>query len=159
MIFKSKDMHKIHEDWRKMSKSDQELIQEAINMLDRAYAPYSGFHVGSALRTKNGHIYTGCNQENASYPLCMCGERVALYNAGSQESDICVTDLVIVVRHKSKEVKKQAAPCGACRQVISEFEDRGQHPIRILIKADDPSILEFAGIKELLPYSFDSSFL
>ena len=65
-----------------LNKSDKILIEKAIVALDRAYAPYSKFYVGAAARLESGQIVLGANQENASYPLCMCGERVALYNAG-----------------------------------------------------------------------------
>lgn len=153
------EKHVLHPDYTLLSKQDQELIERAITMLDRSYAPYSGFNVGSALRTKSGNIYTGCNQENAAYPLCMCGERVALYTAGAAEENVCVDTIAITVRHKEKGVEKPAAPCGGCRQVISEFETRGNHPIRILLKADGPEIIEFKNSNDLLPYSFNGTFL
>lgn len=154
-----KKIYTKHDDWKTMSSDDQALLKTAIGMLDISYAPYSGFNVGAAVRNMNGNTYKGCNQENASYPLCICGERVALFNAGANEEQVRITDLAIVVRHQSKPVDTPATPCGACRQVISEFEQRGKNDIRILLKADGPEIYEFKSIKDLLPYSFDSSFL
>ncbi|MBK9257400.1 MAG: cytidine deaminase [Saprospiraceae bacterium] len=142
-----------------LTEQDKELISTAESMLKRAYAPYSHFHVGAAVRLTNGEIYVGCNQENASYPLCMCGERVALYNAGANRPDVPVETLAILVQNQKQPVPEPASPCGACRQVIYEFEMRHNHPIRILLKADGKEIYEIPSGKHLLPMGFDSSFL
>lgn len=147
------------ENYKTLPAEDQALIDQAIAMLDASYAPYSHFNVGAAVRTADGRIFKGCNQENAAYPLCMCGERVALYNAGAEAPDQSVKTLAIVVRHKSKPVKSIATPCGACRQVISEFEQRGKSDIRLLLKSDGPEVVTFDSIKELLPFSFNGDVL
>ena len=138
---------------------DMALIGEAHKMLDSAYAPYSNFHVGAAARLVDGSIYTGANQENASYPLCMCGERVALYNAAVYKPGVAVDTLAILVRNPNKPVLTPASPCGACRQVIAEFEGRYNHPIRILLKAESDMIYEFHSGGDLLPLGFNGSFL
>lgn len=137
----------------------QEAMKKAIDMLEKAYAPYSGFHVGAAAVTKSGKIYPGCNQENASYPLCICGERVALYNAGAYEHDNPVVLLAIVCRSSKMKIKKPVSPCGACRQVITEFEERHGTPIEILLKADGDLIYRLKSGADLLPFLFDSSWL
>jgi cytidine deaminase len=91
----------------------EELITLAREVREKAYAPYSGFAVGAALRTVSGHVYTGCNVENASYGLSICAERVAVGKAVS-EGDRCFETLAVVSQ-------SMASPCGACRQVLAEF--------------------------------------
>lgn len=149
----------IYENMNELSPQDNELMTTAIQQLDHAYAPYSNFHVGAAVRLGNDLIFPGCNQENASYPLCMCGERVALYNAASHHPKVLVESLAITIKNTKQYIEKPVSPCGACRQVIAEFEQRHNHPIRILLKSDGPKVYEIRGISGLLPLGFDGSFL
>ncbi|MBK9149607.1 MAG: cytidine deaminase [Saprospiraceae bacterium] len=151
--------YKVYQHSVELSELDMALIGEAIKMLDFAYAPYSNFHVGAAARLTDGSIYTGTNQENASYPLCMCAERVALYNAAVHKPSTGVDALAIVVRNPHNPVMTPASPCGACRQVIAEFENRYNHPIRLLLKAESDVIFEFDNMSDLLPLGFNGSFL
>ncbi len=120
----------------------RELIPIAKKASEKAYAPYSGFKVGAALLTKSGKIYQGCNVENASYSLTNCAERTAIFSAvadGEREFSALVvftnTDILF-------------APCGACRQVLSEFGNE----IEILIVSKDKE--KVTTIKELLPLGF-----
>ena len=120
----------------------RELIPIAKKASEKAYAPYSGFKVGAALLTKSGKIYQGCNVENASYSLTNCAERTAIFSAvadGEREFSALVvftnTDVLF-------------APCGACRQVLSEFGNE----IEILIVSKDKE--KVTTIKELLPLGF-----
>lgn len=138
---------------------ERSAVQLAVDMLDKAYAPYSHFHVGAAVVTASGKLYPGCNQENASYPLCICGERVALYNAGAHEHDVAIDILAITCRSKDKAIDKPISPCGACRQVISEYEQRHQKAITILLKGDGDIIYKIVGASHLLPYFFDNTYL
>lgn len=142
-----------------LSEMEQKAMQSAVEMLDKAYAPYSNFYVGAAAVSATGAIYPGCNQENASYPLCICGERVALYNAGAYEHDVPVVLLAIVCRSKDKAVPKPVSPCGACRQVITEFEERHGQSMVILLKGDGDTIYRVASGSKLLPFLFDGSYL
>ncbi len=93
----------------------EELVQAALEARDRAFAPYSGFRVGAALRLSNGEICTGCNVENASYGLTICAERVAIFKAVS-EGHLKFSELCVVA-----DSPELTAPCGACRQIIWEF--------------------------------------
>lgn len=138
---------------------DRSLVDKAVAMTDTAYAPYSGFLVGAAALLSNGVILGGCNQENASYPLCMCGERVALYNAAANYPNETVVSLAIVARNPKKKLTQPVSPCGACRQVIAEYESRYGADIRIILKGETADIIEFNSVKELLPYGFDDTFL
>jgi cytidine deaminase len=126
----------------------EELVYEAMQARSLSYSPYSRFAVGAAVLTKDGQLFLGSNIENASYPLSMCGERNAIYNAychGYTRDDI--EALAIVA-----DTEEPVSPCGACRQVLSE-----------LLNSDTPiylgnlrgEILE-TNIEDLLPYAFDS---
>ncbi len=137
----------------------QELINSAKRQLKRAYAPYSNFYVGASLLLDNGNIYHGCNQENASYPLCMCAERVALYGAGASESEFTIKALAITASYPTKPLKEVCMPCGACRQVIQEFEMRQNSKISLYLTSENNEIVAIQGIEVLLPHSFNKDLL
>ncbi len=142
-----------------LSEEDRILMSVAIAQLEHAYAPYSKFHVGAAVRLVNGEIFTGSNQENASYPLCMCGERVALYNAAADRPHVAMATLAITIRNQRLAINKPVSPCGACRQVIAEYENRHGHKIKILLKSDSDEIYEINSVADLLPLGFNGTFL
>ena len=158
-IINSSFEYKLYESLNQLSIDDKSLVELAVSQLENAYAPYSNFQVGAAVRLINGDTFVGCNQENASYPLCMCGERVALYNAGANQPKTAVESLAITIKNLNQYIDKPVSPCGACRQVISEFEFRHNHKIRILLKSDGDSIYEISSIADILPLSFNGSFL
>lgn len=149
----------IYENISELSEVEQAVMQKAIEMLDNVYAPYSGFYVGSGVMTNSGSIYGGCNQENASYPLCICGERVALFNAGANEPRTPIKVLAIVCHNPNNKVEKPVSPCGACRQVIAEFEKRHNQTFPILLKGDSEMIYKLESGSDLLPFGFDNSYL
>ncbi len=120
-----------------------ELIEIAKQAMKHAYAPYSHFKVGAALITDTGHIYTGCNIENASYGATNCAERTAIFKAIS-EGERHIKKIAIV-----SDVGKPATPCGICRQVLSEFMDSDG----IIILEIENKTKEFY-LKDLLPYCF-----
>lgn len=109
-------------------------IEEANKMLSKAYIPYSKFPVGAALVTKEGKIYTGCNIENASYGLCNCAERTAIFKAVS-EGERDFSYLVI-----TGETDGPISPCGACRQVIAEFCDPKMPVLLTNVKGDEKEV-------------------
>ncbi len=120
------------------------LIDAARAMLDRAYAPYSKFHVGAAILTESGRMYTGCNVENASYGLTNCAERTAIFSAVAAEGPQVKVRAVAVLN--SQEMA--CSPCGACRQVIFEFG-----PKALVIYQGNGKLAE-APIEKLLPAGF-----
>lgn len=120
------------------------LIDEAKKARELAYVPYSKFQVGAALRTKDGQIIKGCNIENASYGLCNCAERTALFKAVSE--GLTEFDLLVVVA----DTEGPVSPCGACRQVISEFCEPNMEVILTNMKGD----IGRTTVKELLPGAF-----
>jgi len=127
---------------------EQKLIDAARAAREKAYAPYSNFRVGAALRTKAGKIYSGCNIENASYGLTLCAERTAIFKAMSEgEREF---DAIAVVC----DTEKLTPPCGSCRQIIWEF--CGDVPV---ILANLKGKVERETAAKLLPRPFDRSFL
>lgn len=131
----------------------KKLIQTAINMLDFSYAPYSHFHVGAALLTKDGKIYTGCNIENASYGPSNCAERTAIFKAVSEGAkEFCAIAIVGGAENEKKEVKISdfCFPCGVCRQVLAEFCNKDF----IVIVAKSENDYKTYTLEQLLPHSF-----
>ena len=136
---------------------DRQLVEKAIEASQKAYAPYSQFHVGAAVLLENGIIITGNNQENAAYPSGLCAERVALFAANAQYPDIPVKAIAIVAfNNKNQMTPLPTPPCGACRQVMIETETRFDRPIKVIL-AGKSKILIINSVKELLPLSFTSN--
>ncbi len=131
------------------------LVQAAIHATDQAYAPYSHFQVGAALLLENDRIVTGSNQENAAYPSGLCAERVALFHAGHQYPDTTVLAIAIAAVYQGKQTDR-ISPCGACRQVLLETEERQRKPIKILFCNRD-SVWIVEGATALLPLCFGST--
>lgn len=130
------------------------LVHKAKEATHHAYAPYSKFHVGAALVLDDGTVVTGANQENASYPLCMCAERVALYAAASQHPDKVIHKIAIVAHKKNHKELVPAASCGACAQVLLEFEHRQKRPIEIIVLGADHQWMKCPSSTTFLPYGF-----
>lgn len=135
------------------------LVHKAKEAAHHAYAPYSKFHVGAALMLEDGTVITGSNQENASYPLCMCAERVALYVAASQHEGKRITKMAVVAHKKNHKELTAAASCGACRQVMAEFEERQHKPFEVIMHHTDSQWIKCASASTLLPFVFTSESL
>lgn len=138
-----------------LSAGDSALAEAARQAAERAYAVYSNFHVGAALRMADGTIVTGNNQENASFPAGICAERTALHAAMSADPQGKVTVMAVMV----PSVDRPVSPCGVCRQALVEQEHRQGGPMRVLLVAPKGPVLELASARDLLPLSFDASFL
>jgi len=132
---------------------DSSLLDFAIEASKKSYSPYSGFKVGSALILNNGQVYIGCNQENMAFSPTICGERVAMFNASS-DSDSPIQTIAIYCSSDRYTVTEPGAPCGVCRQVMSEFEMRYNQKIRVILKGETGKILIFNGVENLLPFAF-----
>ena len=137
----------------------QVLMDEAITIRKTAYAPYSKFHVGAALLLENGEVVTGNNQENAAYPSGMCAERVAVWQAGSRFPNVKIKIIAITASSKENPVTKPVAPCGACRQSLSEYEIKQEEDIAIYFMGETGQIIKTDSLHDLLPLAFDKSFL
>lgn len=123
----------------------EELVQAAINASKHAHAPYSNYYVGAAIVSKNGKVFTGCNVENAAYPSGICAERVAIFKAVSEgEKDFSLLAIV---------TKNGGMPCGACRQVMSEFSNN----LPIIVSNEKGEITQETTLDILLPHSFGAN--
>lgn len=139
--------------------ADAELLQAAHEATDNSYVPYSKFHVGAAVRLANGVIVKGNNIENAAYPSGLCAERVTLFAAQAQYPDVPVEALAITARSEVTEVTEPVAPCGACRQVMVETEQRHGRPMRIVCQGHTGPVFVFDGVETLMPFIFLTKFL
>lgn len=132
-------------------------MTQAIAAREMAYAPYSHFKVGTALKLDNGIIVTGNNQENAAYPSGMCAERVAIWSAGSQYPEQKILQMAITARSEKHLLDKPIPPCGACRQSIAEYEIKQDQNIEIYFMGEIGKIYKADSLHDLLPLIFDSS--
>ncbi len=149
----------VYDSLNELKNDDQNLMSAAVKARQRAYAPYSSFNVGASVLLENGEIIEGNNQENASYPSGLCAERVAVFYAGSKYPGMKIKAIAITAASINHEVSEPAAPCGNCRQAISEYEFRQQEPIKILLMGETGSVIECNSLADLLPLGFNSSFL
>ncbi len=149
----------VYETTHELPGAEQKLLAAAKNALGKSYSKYSNFQVGAAVLLENGHIINGANQENAAYPLCLCAERVALAAASSQYPESPVTAIAVTVRNPKHKIDTPAAPCGACRQVMSETEDRYNRKMKVLLQGEEGEIYELASAKDLLPLYFTGDYL
>lgn len=136
-----------------LSPRDQELVQAALEATENAYARYSRFYVGAALRLENGKVVIGANQENAAFPSGLCAERTAVFAAQANYPDSPIEALAVAGRNENGVLPNPITPCGACRQVILEIEDRYKKPVKILLYGTK-KIYCVRSVKDLLPLSF-----
>lgn len=140
--------------YEELNNSEKILVEKAKEQIAKAYAPYSGFHVGAAIELTNGEIFAGSNQENAAYPSGLCAERVAMFYANAQHPDTPVATLAIAAHTNGKFLESPITPCGACRQVLLETETRFEKDITILLYGSK-EIYRIENVKQLLPLSFE----
>lgn len=148
----------IYEDFLELPETIQELMREAVKAREKAYAVYSNFKVGAAVRLENGMICIGSNQENAAYPSGLCAERVAIYQASTQFPNENIEAIAISGSAK-QPTNEPVSPCGACRQSLSEYEIRQNRPISVYFMGASGKIIQTPSIKDLLPFLFDGSLL
>ncbi len=142
-----------------LSLKDRRLMKMAVEARKDAYAPYSNFQVGAALLLENGEVVIGNNQENASYPSGLCAERVAIFQAGAKYPGIVIKSIAISAASTKCKVDKPAAPCGNCRQSISEYEVKQERPIQLLMMGETGEVLKCNSVADILPLAFNNSFL
>ena len=142
------------ESWKSLPEQDKRLVEQAINISESAYAPYSKFHVGASVLLSNGEVVTGSNQENIAYPSGLCAERVALFYAGANYPNEKVDTLCIVAKGDLLPVDKILSPCGACRQVMLETETRQEKSYRVILVSQNEVCIVFDSAEELLPLAF-----
>jgi len=135
------------------------LMNKAIESKQNAYAPYSKFKVGAAMLLEDGTIITGNNQENAAYPSGMCAERVAIWKVSSEFPHKKILKLAISASSSSQILKEPVAPCGACRQTLSEYEIKQKDKIEVYFMGEVGEIIKTDSVLDLLPIAFDKTFL
>jgi cytidine deaminase len=145
--------------WSELPEQVAHLMEVALNALDSAYAPYSGFHVGSAVRLTDGIIVPGNNQENAAYPSGLCAERVALFAAKSANPDTSIDAIAIAAKPKDGDDYVSAGSCGNCRQVMIEYEHKQKKPYDIYLMMSDQKVLKINSAADYLPFSFNAATL
>lgn len=148
--------YEVYDDINELKKEDAELLIQARAVTQQAYAPYSNFFVGAAARLSNDNIVLGTNQENASYPVGICAERVLLGSAATLYPGIGIDTMAI--SYDSKEIKSDhpISPCGMCRQSLLEYETRTEKPIRLILAGQQGKVYIVKTIKFLLPFAFTS---
>jgi cytidine deaminase len=144
---------------QELPKDIQNLMQEAVIIRKKAYAPYSKFNVGAALLLDNGKIILGSNQENAAFPSGLCAERVAIFQAGAIYPEAKILKMAISAASENSTTSAPIPPCGSCRQSIAEYEIKQNTPIEIYFMGEIGSIYKSDSLKNLLPLLFDKKFL
>lgn len=141
-----------------LSELEQKLVEEAKEATMKSYSPYSMFKVGSSILLENGKIISGSNQENTAYPSGLCAERVALFYANSQYPEQKIKVIAIAAKGKNGFTTEPVSPCGSCRQVMIESEERFKSPIKLIL-IGEKKIRVLLNVTQLLPLGFDKSFL
>lgn len=134
-------------------------MNKAQEARENAYAPYSRFKVGAAVRLDSGEIVTGNNQENAAFPSGLCAERVAIFHASAMYPNESITSIAITARSSKQTITTPVAPCGACRQALAEYEVKQKSPLSIYFMGESGKVVKANSVKDLLPLIFDSSYL
>ena len=134
---------------------DRQLAQAAIEAIAGSYAPYSNFNVGAAVLLDDGQVVKGANQENAAYPSGLCAERTALFYAGANMPDKAVVAIAIAAGQNGELCSRPVTPCGACRQVMAQYQLKGGKPMTIILVGKD-RIWRFSKVEDILPFIFDS---
>ncbi len=137
----------------------QDLMNQAIEIRKKAYAPYSKFKVGAALLLDNGKVILGSNQENAAYPSGLCAERTAIFYAGSAYPEAKILKMAITAASDTNQTTAPIPPCGSCRQSIAEYEIKQDTPIEIYFMGEIGEVYKSSSLKNLLPLMFDKKFL
>jgi cytidine deaminase len=149
----------VYDNLKELSAEIQDLMNQAVEIRKKAYAPYSQFRVGAALLLDNGKIVVGSNQENAAYPSGLCAERVAIFYAGSAYPEAKILKMAITAASDTNKTTTPIPPCGSCRQSIAEYEIKQDTPIEIYFMGEIGEVYQSASLKNLLPFMFDKKFL
>lgn len=132
----------------------QDLCKQAVIALKSSHSPYSEFRVGVAVLLESGRVIYGSNQENVAYPSGLCAERVALFTIGSTFPEEKILSMAITAQTDRFEIDEPVTSCGACLQVMAEYEKKQAHPIDVIFYCVNGAILRTRGIKSLLPFAF-----
>jgi cytidine deaminase len=148
--------YEVYDSIQELKQEDAWLLNEAREVAQQAYAPYSRFQVGAVATLANGEIVAGANQENASYPLGLCAERVLLASASSLYPQVPIVSIAISYANHNGESDHPVSPCGICRQSLLEFEKKMNQPIRLILGGLEGRVFIIPKAGLLLPLSFTS---
>ena len=154
----NQEIHIIYQEYKsidELNPEDRELAAEAIKAMEGAYAPYSHFHVGAAVRMSNGQIVRGANQENAAFPSGLCAERTAMFAAGARYPDKDMLSIALVGGVMGRLGSQPATPCGACRQVMAQYQAKSGKPMSVIMISAD-KVWKFEKVDDILPLIFNS---
>lgn len=136
---------------------DQNLCKEAVKAMATSHSPYSEFRVGTAIKLESGRIVYGSNQENVAYPSGLCAERVALFSIGSSYPGERIISMAVTAHTEHFQITEPVTSCGACLQVMAEYEKKQVSPIEVLFYCQNGSVIKVRGIKSLLPFAFEET--
>lgn len=139
-----------------LPEEDQWLLKEAREVTANAYAPYSKFQVGAVARLANGETVAGSNQENASFPVGLCAERVLLASVSSLFPRIPIETIAVSYKSEHQKSDHPISPCGICRQALQEFEGRVNHPVQLILGGMEGPVYVIDSASRLLPLAFTS---
>ena len=148
--------YKVYENIAELPEEQQWLLNEAREVTSNAYAPYSKFQVGAVARMANGEIIAGSNQENASFPVGLCAERVLLASISSLFPRIPIDTIAISYKSENHKSDHPISPCGICRQSLQEFEGRVKHPVQLILGGMEGPVYVIDSASRLLPLAFTS---
>ncbi|HEX2536089.1 MAG TPA: cytidine deaminase [Chitinophagaceae bacterium] len=146
----------VYDNIGELPEDEQWLLQEAREVTQQAYAPYSHFQVGAVARLANGQIVAGSNQENASFPVGLCAERVLLASVSSLFPKVPIEQIAISYNSEFQKSDHPISPCGICRQSLQEFESRVNHPVELLLGGMEGPVFKISRASQLLPLAFTS---
>lgn len=136
-----------------LDSNEQAAVKAALVAVKNSYSPYSKYRVGTALLLENGETVLGSNQENVAYPSGICAERAALFAYGSSGNKAKIKILAIVAKNQNGDQSETCSPCGACRQVMIEYEILQQQPYKVIFCFNGKIELVDSS-SSLLPYAF-----
>lgn len=145
--------------YAQLSDIEKTLFDKAKIAREQAYAPYSNFLVGCAILLENGEIIVGSNQENAAYPSGLCAERTTIFWTSANYPDVKIKKMLVIGAPKNAASSPAIPPCGACRQSILEYEAKQKEAIEIYFASPSGEVVKTKSIRDLLPFSFDGTFL
>jgi cytidine deaminase len=148
--------YKVYDNISELPEEHQWLLSEAREVTADAYAPYSNFHVGAVARMANGEIVAGSNQENASFPVGLCAERVLLASISSIFPKVPIYTIAISYKSEHQKSDHPISPCGICRQSLQEFESRVKHPVQLILGGMEGPVYVIDSASRLLPLAFTS---
>lgn len=137
-----------------LPEDDKQLLEIAKEAAGAAYAPYSQYYVGAAVKLDNGAVVKGNNQENAAYPSGLCAERVGIFAASAVYPGVAINAIAITAKAKNFEVNYPVTPCGACRQALSEYEQLQKKPVKLILSGVSGKIRIIEKVEDILPFCF-----